>query len=187
MRVLIVEDSDSICRMIEALVAARGFEVRSAGSGRARASRRPSRGSPHVILLDINLPGAYDGLEVCTKLRADPATKDTPVIIISAMNDDEVKRARRARRRQRLLREAVQPARAAEGDRGSRQEERSGDARRSRGDDRSSAEELEVLLRARFGLGDDAPSPRPSGMRSFVGELGDELRLGRVLLAVGER
>ena len=33
MRVLIVEDSDSICRMIEALVSARGFDVRSAASG----------------------------------------------------------------------------------------------------------------------------------------------------------
>jgi CheY-like chemotaxis protein len=91
MRVLIVEDSDSICRMIEALVAARGFEVRSAATG-ARGLEEAFAWRPHVILLDINLPGAYDGLEVCAKLRAEPTTKDTPVIIISAMNDDEVKR-----------------------------------------------------------------------------------------------
>jgi CheY-like chemotaxis protein len=91
MRVLIVEDSDSICRMIEALVAARGFEVKSAGTG-ARGLEDAFAWKPHVILLDINLPGSYDGLQVCTKLRSDPATKDTPVIIISAMNDDEVKR-----------------------------------------------------------------------------------------------
>jgi len=91
MRVLIVEDSDSICRMIEALVSARGFEVRSAASG-ARGLEEAFSFKPHVILLDINLPGAYDGLDVCTKLRATPETKDTPIIIISAMNDDEVKR-----------------------------------------------------------------------------------------------
>lgn len=91
MRVLIVEDSDSICRMIEALVSARGFDVRSAASG-ARGLEEAFSWKPHVILLDINLPGSYDGLEVCTKLRGTPATKDTPVIIISAMNDDEVKR-----------------------------------------------------------------------------------------------
>lgn len=91
MRVLIVEDSDSICRMIEALVAARGFEVRSAGTG-AKGLEEAFQWHPHVILLDINLPGSYDGLQVCTKLRSDPATKSTPVIIISAMNDDEVKR-----------------------------------------------------------------------------------------------
>ena len=91
MRVLIVEDSDSICRMIEALVSARGFEVRSAATG-ARGLEEAYAWKPHVILLDINLPGAYDGIEVCTKLRADATTKDTPIIIISAMNDDEVKR-----------------------------------------------------------------------------------------------
>jgi len=91
MRVLIVEDSDSICRMIEALVSARGFEVRSAASG-ARGLEEAFAWRPHVILLDINLPGSYDGLQVCTKLRGDPQTKDVPVIIISAMNDDEVKR-----------------------------------------------------------------------------------------------
>ncbi len=91
MRVLIVEDSDSICLMIEALVAARGFEVKSASSG-ARGLEEAFAWKPNVILLDINLPGSYDGLEVCTKLRSEPATKDTPIVIISAMNDDEVKR-----------------------------------------------------------------------------------------------
>ena len=91
MRVLIVEDSDSICRMIEALVGARGYDVKSASTG-AKGLEEAYAWHPHVILLDINLPGSYDGLEVCTKLRADAQTKDVPVIIISAMNDDEVKR-----------------------------------------------------------------------------------------------
>jgi CheY-like chemotaxis protein len=77
--------------MIEALVSARGFEVRTASTG-SRGLEEAFGWKPHVILLDINLPGSYDGLEVCAKLRADPMTKDTPVIIISAMNDDEVKR-----------------------------------------------------------------------------------------------
>jgi DNA-binding response OmpR family regulator len=91
MRVLIVEDSDSICRMIEALVAARGFDVRSAASG-ARGLEEAFTWKPHVILLDMNLPGSYDGLDVCRKLRGTAETKDTPVIVISATNDDEVKR-----------------------------------------------------------------------------------------------
>jgi len=91
MRVLIIEDSDSICRMIEALVAARGFEVKSAGSG-ARGLEEAFQFRPDVILLDVNLPGSYDGLEVCAKLRADPQTRETPVVIISALTDDEVKR-----------------------------------------------------------------------------------------------
>ncbi|HVJ92950.1 MAG TPA: response regulator [Labilithrix sp.] len=91
MRVLIIEDSDSIVRMIEALVSARGFEVRSASSG-ARGLEEAFSWRPHVILLDINLPGSYDGITVCQKIRADDALQDTPVIVISATNDDEVKR-----------------------------------------------------------------------------------------------
>lgn len=91
MRVLIVEDQDSICRMIQALVAARGFEVHSAATG-SKGIEEALAWHPHVVLLDINLPGSYDGLEVCARLRADASTKDTPIIIISAMNDDEVKR-----------------------------------------------------------------------------------------------
>jgi DNA-binding response OmpR family regulator len=91
MRVLIVEDSDSIVRMIQALVAARGYEVKGASTG-ARGLEDAFAWKPDVILLDINLPGAYDGLEVCAKLRANETTRDTPVIIITAMNDEEVKR-----------------------------------------------------------------------------------------------
>jgi DNA-binding response OmpR family regulator len=91
MRVLIVEDSDSIVRMIQALMSARGFDVRSASSG-ARGLEEAFAWKPNVVLLDINLPGAYDGIQVCEKIRADKDIKETPVIMISAMNDDEVKR-----------------------------------------------------------------------------------------------
>lgn len=91
MRVLIVEDSDSIARMLEALVSARGFDVRSAPSG-ARGLAEAFAWKPHVVLLDINLPGSYDGLQVCEKIRADEDMKDTRVILISAMSDDEVRR-----------------------------------------------------------------------------------------------
>jgi DNA-binding response OmpR family regulator len=91
MRVLIVEDSDSIAHMIEALVSARGYEVRTAKTG-ARGLEDAFSWKPDVILLDVNLPGAYDGIEVCTKLRADEGTRETPVIIITAMDDEEVRR-----------------------------------------------------------------------------------------------
>jgi DNA-binding response OmpR family regulator len=91
MRVLIIEDSDSIVKMIEALMSGRGFEVRSAPSG-ARGLEEAFAWQPHVILLDINLPGSFDGIQVCEKIRADKALHETPIIIISAMNDDEVKR-----------------------------------------------------------------------------------------------
>ena len=91
MRILIIEDSDSISRMIEVLVSGRGHEVVAVPSG-ARALEVAFAAPPEVVLLDLNLPGSFDGFEVCRRLRADALTKDVPILIISAMEDDESKR-----------------------------------------------------------------------------------------------
>jgi len=91
MRILIIEDSDSISRMIEVLVSGRGHEVVAVPSG-ARALEEAFTSPPEVVLLDLNLPGSFDGLEVCKRLRAEPATNDVPILIISAMEDEESKR-----------------------------------------------------------------------------------------------
>jgi DNA-binding response OmpR family regulator len=91
MKILIVEDSDAIRRMIEALVTARGFEVQAVPTG-AKGLDLAFAEPPDVVLLDLNLPGSYDGLEVCRRLRANPMTKSVPVVIITAMADGESKR-----------------------------------------------------------------------------------------------
>jgi DNA-binding response OmpR family regulator len=88
MRILVVEDQDSIRRMIEALVSARGYAVTAVGTG-AKALDVAMTTPPEVVLLDLNLPGQYDGFEVCRRLRADPSTRSVPVIIISALDDAE--------------------------------------------------------------------------------------------------
>jgi DNA-binding response OmpR family regulator len=85
-RILIVEDADSIRRMIEALVAGRGHEVVAVPNG-ARGLEAARAKTPDLILLDLNLPGSYDGFEVCSRLRADETTKSVPILIISAMDD----------------------------------------------------------------------------------------------------
>jgi DNA-binding response OmpR family regulator len=86
MHILVVEDHDSIRRMIEALVSARGHKVVAVGSG-AKAVEMAMQSTPDVVLLDLHLPGQYDGFDVCRKLRATPSTKDVPVVIISARDD----------------------------------------------------------------------------------------------------
>lgn len=88
MRILVVEDQDSIRRMIEALVQARGYEVTAVSSG-AKAIDVALTNAPDIVLLDLNLPGQYDGFDVCQRLRSDPGTRTVPVVIISAMDDDE--------------------------------------------------------------------------------------------------
>ena len=86
MRILIVEDADAIRRMIEALVAGRGHEVVAVPNG-ARGLEAAHEKTPDVILLDLNLPGPFDGFEVCERLRKDDSTKNVPILIISALDD----------------------------------------------------------------------------------------------------
>ena len=85
-RILVVEDQDSIRRMIEALVQARGYEVTAVASG-AKAINAATTDPPDLVLLDLMLPGQYDGFDVCRRLKLDPATAGVPVVIISALDD----------------------------------------------------------------------------------------------------
>ncbi|HMJ56767.1 MAG TPA: response regulator [Polyangiaceae bacterium] len=92
MQILVVEDQDSIRSLIEVLVSARGHKVMAVASG-AKALELAFQSTPDIVLLDLHLPGQYDGFAVCEKLRAAAATKNTPVVIISA-KDDAAARAR---------------------------------------------------------------------------------------------
>lgn len=91
MRILIIEDADSIRRMIEALVSGRGHAVEAANSG-ARGVELAIANPPDLVLLDLNLPGTLDGFQVCEKLRSDATTKGVPIVIISALDDEDSKR-----------------------------------------------------------------------------------------------
>jgi len=96
MKILVCEDQDSIRRMIEALVQARGYDVVAVATG-VKAIDVALTNPPDVVLLDLMLPGGYDGFEVCRRLRADASTRSVPVVIISALDDDESRaRAREA-------------------------------------------------------------------------------------------
>ena len=92
MQILVVEDQDSIRSLIEALVSARGHKVVAVANG-AKALDVAFQSAPDIVLLDLHLPGQYDGFAVCEKLRASAATKNTPIVIISA-KDDAAARAR---------------------------------------------------------------------------------------------
>ena len=90
MRILVMEDEDSIRRMISALVQARGFEVVSVSNG-TRALEEITKGVINVAILDLMVGGAFDGFEVCRRLREATVTAKIPIIIISAMDDEASK------------------------------------------------------------------------------------------------
>jgi DNA-binding response OmpR family regulator len=90
MRILIIEDSDSIRHMIETLLAARGHAVVAVSSG-LRGIDAAVSSPPDAILLDLHLPGILDGVEVCRRLRDEAATRAVPIVVISALTDEASK------------------------------------------------------------------------------------------------
>ena len=90
MRILVIEDSDSVRQMIETLVSARGHEVEAVPTGSKGIDSAVAH-PPDAILLDLHLAGGFDGFAVCKKLREVEATRAVPIIVISALTDEESK------------------------------------------------------------------------------------------------
>jgi putative two-component system response regulator len=84
-RVLIVDDAESIRLLFQRLLITDGHEVLSVADGEA-ALAAVSRHHPDVILLDVAMP-TLDGLEVCRRLKGDPATRLTPIMLVTGHAD----------------------------------------------------------------------------------------------------
>jgi putative two-component system response regulator len=80
-RVLVADDTESVRSLFAQLLSTDGHDVVSAPDGRA-ALESVERERPDVILLDVEMPG-MSGLEVCRRLKADPATRLTPVVMVT--------------------------------------------------------------------------------------------------------
>jgi two-component system, NtrC family, nitrogen regulation response regulator NtrX len=78
--VLIVDDEPNIRRMVGALLGAEGYDVLDAPSGVA-AVDRVAESEPDAILLDLMMPGDFDGMTTLAKLRQ--VVPDTPVVMMS--------------------------------------------------------------------------------------------------------
>jgi len=83
--ILVVDDSNLLRGILKEELEAEGFEVHMAEDG-PQAIERARDLRPDVILLDIGLPG-IDGYEVCRRVKSDAATADTPVLMITALNE----------------------------------------------------------------------------------------------------
>ncbi|MGL4378933.1 MAG: hybrid sensor histidine kinase/response regulator [Microcoleaceae cyanobacterium] len=89
--IMVIDDTPENLRLFKLLLTKKGYTVQIFADGEsaiASAKEQP----PHLILLDINMPG-LNGYQVCEKLKADHLTCDIPVIFISALNEvfDKVK------------------------------------------------------------------------------------------------
>ncbi len=89
--VLIVDDNPVNLKLVRAVLAADGYDIRTAADG-AEAWTVLEQFRPRLILMDVQLPGA-DGFELTRRLKLDPATRDIIVLAITAyaMPGDEEK------------------------------------------------------------------------------------------------
>ncbi|MCA1558604.1 MAG: response regulator transcription factor [Acidobacteria bacterium] len=82
--VLIVEDDTDIAESLRYNLEREGLKTRVAGTGEAGLSAALDGQSPHsLIMLDLMLPG-MSGTELCRRLRREPQTRRTPIIMLTA-------------------------------------------------------------------------------------------------------
>ena len=83
--ILIVEDSPTQAERLRRLIQSKSYRVRVAANGRLALSLlREHR--PQLVLSDIIMP-EMDGYQLCRAIKEDPALRDIPVILVTALND----------------------------------------------------------------------------------------------------
>jgi len=81
-KILVVDDEVYIVHILDFSLGVEGYEVSTAFDGE-QALAKVAQERPNLIVLDIMMP-KLDGYETCKRLKSDPATRDIPVILLSA-------------------------------------------------------------------------------------------------------
>ena len=82
-RILVVDDSLSVRKMVERALEMKGFDVLAASSG-AEAMERIDSAMPDLVVCDVVMPDV-DGYRICEFVRAHPTLSETPVLLISGI------------------------------------------------------------------------------------------------------
>ncbi len=83
--ILVVDDETENCKLLDALLAPEGYHTLCAATGEEALALVAQR-APDLILLDIMMPG-MDGYQVANLLKANPATSNIPIIMLTALVD----------------------------------------------------------------------------------------------------
>ncbi len=94
-RVMVIDDEMHIRRLIDRMLAGRGFSVVGANSGaQALALMRQPHTRPDIITCDVSMPG-MNGFDILEAVKSDPQLADIPIIMLTAMGQTgEAYRAR---------------------------------------------------------------------------------------------
>jgi DNA-binding response OmpR family regulator len=85
-KILVVDDEVNITQILEFSIGSEGYEVITAVNGE-EAVDKARREQPDLIILDIMMP-KIDGYEACRILKANPLTKQIPVVLLTAKGRD---------------------------------------------------------------------------------------------------
>lgn len=83
--ILVVDDHEQNLELLSAYLDDLGAEIRQARDG-VEAIEAVAQRKPDLILLDVMMP-RMSGFQVCGKLKSDPATKDIPIVVVTALNE----------------------------------------------------------------------------------------------------
>jgi len=84
-KILIADDNMQNCELLEAYLSEEPYDITMAYDGQ-EALNKVQEIDPDLILLDIMMP-KLSGYEVCQRLRKDPATKNIPILMVTALNE----------------------------------------------------------------------------------------------------
>src|SRR5512145_3162988 len=84
-KILNIDDSPTVQRLIEMILSSQGYQVVLASDGEEGIAKARSE-RPAVILVDFVMP-KMNGFQVCKTLKEDPEFKDTPIILVTSKGD----------------------------------------------------------------------------------------------------
>jgi DNA-binding response OmpR family regulator len=82
-RILIVEDQVDIRKLIRMTLEFGDFDIHEAADGESGLAQAQAL-RPHLMLLDVMMPGQLDGYDVCRHIKGDPALRDIRIIMLTA-------------------------------------------------------------------------------------------------------
>lgn len=86
-KVLIVDDQEMIRKLVKMTLSAQNFDILEAKNG-AEALQIVQNNRPDVIILDIMMPGEFNGIQVCKKIRQIPGCEETIILMLSAKTQE---------------------------------------------------------------------------------------------------
>jgi two-component system phosphate regulon response regulator PhoB len=84
--ILVVDDEEDIRELVELNLGREGYQILACDSGE-RALELVRAKTPDLVVLDLMLPGV-DGMEVCRRLKADPGTRQIPIVMLTAKGEE---------------------------------------------------------------------------------------------------